>query len=646
MQKKRLWLIPFVLLLFFGIFLASRPEEPGGVEDGGDRAPAVESPSQSDRERVVPTSHQRKGRTKKPKTKERGVKNKPPSAKGEPRSKKKPQTTASQGWPRWLQVLAVCGGFVVIGCCIYFGFFYESKEDQHPVNCSTCNQPITDKDPASNPSTDSTVCQKCANKSKEDLEEKKNEENKEDLKEEEKKEDLKDKNTGQLTCLSCNLVIDLNIQEVHQIDDGAGTLLHRKCWQKDQIALFKEIDKENAALNQATVEGKKGQSQNKNKGKDTCPLCKKLVTENDDKAVLDGTKYHVSCLIGSPEEKEEKKEAPQNSFTCPYCKKAITDKELMKADLGPFVPDAKDHTKIKKSLWLAHKKIANSCIFNREHINPSPPSTAPLCTAIVGGKSQYTEEATGACTINALETAVQLQLGTQPSVELVNSIVKLAALYKEDKHTDFDDIYPHVSRYNTNLKTVTVGQTLRDKTDVIMHTMVKKSKESGNKPISAVLTSPPETIFMHRTNEGQYIIFDSHPRTGLLAGHFLLFKSWKAAKMYLQVLWPYIVFEGAGFNNLYANKMNMLNFTLLQLNDHAQPSKQADTKKMGSELAVRGVGLNAIWYKSNFPEVYKAFNERKNVNQAISSIPNMGHGNADLIQKAYTIFQREKAAQR
>ena len=40
----------------------------------------------------------------------------------------------------------------------------------------------------------------------------------------------------------------------------------------------------------------------------------------------------------------------------------------------------------------------------------------------VSTQSQYSNQSAGSCTINALETAIRLQLGEEPSIELINNV--------------------------------------------------------------------------------------------------------------------------------------------------------------------------------------------------------------------------------
>ncbi len=58
---------------------------------------------------------------------------------------------------------------------------------------------------------------------------------------------------------------------------------------------------------------------------------------------------------------------------------------------------------------------------------------------------------TGSCTINALEAALQLQMGTSVSVGLIDKILNWISIRVED-------IYPKVTRYRDNLNKIGLRQ--------------------------------------------------------------------------------------------------------------------------------------------------------------------------------------------
>ena len=83
--------------------------------------------------------------------------------------------------------------------------------------------------------------------------------------------------------------------------------------------------------------------------------------------------------------------------TCNKCKQALTDKDYSDSNFE-FVDNGIQHRECPKqsySLWQ---------------------------NQFVSAESQDTNQSVGACTINALEIAIRLQLGEPPSVELINNV--------------------------------------------------------------------------------------------------------------------------------------------------------------------------------------------------------------------------------
>ena len=231
-----------------------------------------------------------------------------------------------------------------------------------------------------------------------------------------------------------------------------------------------------------------------------------------------------------------------------------------------------------------------------EHISCDASKNRLYIQRFVSSISQYSLDATGSCTINALEAAIQLQMNRKPSIELVDEIVNLAALYKQDKHTAVGDILPAVTRYNTNLVKVDWLQITVNDIPRIIDAMVKvlQNESSTTNSVSAVLTKPPETIFIHMIKKGNIYIYDSHPRPQLNGSHFLIFNNRKHVERYLQSMWPYQRL-GAGFDDLRSQLINMLDVTLLQLKSGAKPSKKPNLEIMGLELSKVGVSLEKKW---------------------------------------------------
>ena len=134
-----------------------------------------------------------------------------------------------------------------------------------------------------------------------------------------------------------------------------------------------------------------------------------------------------------------------------------------------------------------------------------------------------------------MEAAIQLQIDKEPSVELVDKIVRIAGNYKSDKHTNVDDILPNISRYNKYLDQVEYLQLQKENAIDMFETMENRVSQTGN-DVSCVVTAPPESFFLHLTINKKVIMFDSHPRRhlGLKNSHFLIFKDKYQCLKYLE----------------------------------------------------------------------------------------------------------------
>eukprot|EP01084_Bolivina_argentea_P039445 72902_1 len=187
----------------------------------------------------------------------------------------------------------------------------------------------------------------------------------------------------------------------------------------------------------------------------------------------------------------------------------------------------------------------------------------------------------------------------KPSIELVDEIVNLAALYKQNKHTSVDDVFPVVTRYKNNLTRVHWMQITVNNITNIIDAMRKTltNVSSTTNSVSAVLTKPPETLFMHLNDENRFYIYDSHPRTKLNGSHFLVFNKRKNVELYLKQLWPYHNL-GAGFDDLRSQQINMLDVCLFQLKSGVTPSQQPNIQLMSNELLKVGVTLENKWQKN------------------------------------------------
>lgn len=87
-----------------------------------------------------------------------------------------------------------------------------------------------------------------------------------------------------------------------------------------------------------------------------------------------------------------------NDSNCPLCKQAITDQDFATSN---FVIGA----------GIQHKEC------------PKQQQSYGLWqNQFISTESQYSHQSSGSCTINALETAIRLQLGEEPSVDLINNV--------------------------------------------------------------------------------------------------------------------------------------------------------------------------------------------------------------------------------
>ena len=205
--------------------------------------------------------------------------------------------------------------------------------------------------------------------------------------------------------------------------------------------------------------------------------------------------------------------------------------------------------------------------------------------------SQYTLGATGSCTVNALEAGFQLRLGKQPSKELIDYVVALAALYQSRMHTGMEDIQPKISRYkdlvelfqfkqkrtypgvtgavefDTNSKEGTVRNFEKD---------IKELLKKHGAPLTVLVTKPPESVFFHIENEDTIYFYDSHTRTerNIHKSHFLIFKTVNNIKgidifvTYMKLLFPYQDL-GVGFEDEAAQQINRVEYTPFRLKKEA-----------------------------------------------------------------------------
>ena len=90
--------------------------------------------------------------------------------------------------------------------------------------------------------------------------------------------------------------------------------------------------------------------------------------------------------------------------------------------------------------------------------------------------------------------------------------------------------------------------------------------------ISAIITKPPESVFVHAKfdkikDEFIYILYDSHPRTerALHGSHFLIFKDMYRFTDYLKLLFPYNYMFDNEFEQMTVQQFNCADVSMLKL---------------------------------------------------------------------------------
>ena len=121
------------------------------------------------------------------------------------------------------------------------------------------------------------------------------------------------------------------------------------------------------------------------------------------------------------------------------------------------------------------------------------------------------------------------------------------------------------------------------------------SEEADN--AYAIVTKPPETIFMHFNNRGKLILFDAHWRQDLNGSHFLIFDDEFNAEKYLKTWWPFQDLS-VGFDDLFAQQINLCEISFFKLKQNANPSQQSDLEKMKIELQNISKTMERQWNRS------------------------------------------------
>ena len=87
-----------------------------------------------------------------------------------------------------------------------------------------------------------------------------------------------------------------------------------------------------------------------------------------------------------------------SSDNCQKCKQPITEQDWASSNF--FLGAGIEHKQCPK-------QVSSSGLWTNQFVST---------------ESQYSHQSSGSCTINALETAIRLQLGEEPSVALINNV--------------------------------------------------------------------------------------------------------------------------------------------------------------------------------------------------------------------------------
>eukprot|EP01083_Nonionella_stella_P220000 787543_1 len=227
---------------------------------------------------------------------------------------------------------------------------------------------------------------------------------------------------------------------------------------------------------------------------------------------------------------------------------------------------------------------------------------------VASTESQYTYDSTASCTIMALECAMLFQLEHKnyintivPDKRKIAQILKVASMYKSDKHTDVLDIMPNISRYTNHLKREREHQILVPNWNDLSKFLIQTGKELRSE-ISCVVTKPPETIFIHfhfpllgvdgRFDITQPMLFDSHTRTerDIFGAHILRFEDIVSFETYLKLLWPEIPM---GDNpTMYENQVNTVNIDVITLDPNLRKKPLLNVNQLQGEFDALSSKMN------------------------------------------------------
>lgn len=131
----------------------------------------------------------------------------------------------------------------------------------------------------------------------------------------------------------------------------------------------------------------------------------------------------------------------------------------------------------------------------------------------ISRESQYSINSSGSCTIQGLEAALVLQVGTKLrkhdwrdprsifNEDFISEVLRIAGMYKSENHTGVFEILPNVRRYRKIFgEQVQFDQFLSKDKFRIVDSLRSEAGKTSLGMASAVLTKPPESIFVHYTD--------------------------------------------------------------------------------------------------------------------------------------------------
>ena len=141
--------------------------------------------------------------------------------------------------------------------------------------------------------------------------------------------------------------------------------------------------------------------------------------------------------------------------------------------------------------------------------------------------SQYSVGTPSACSICAVEAALQVLSGADINCTTATDAVKAAMDYQSAIHLDVYDVLSKVDRYNAGVRTVKELFSQPHEEGGAEFTTTQMFKEmqcAPTKIVACVVVRPPETVMVARIGD-IWVLFDSHSRPNHQNAAFILFES-------------------------------------------------------------------------------------------------------------------------